>query len=739
MPGPGQRRGRSKSTGRGGKTRGSVAPLTPISTDQNEELTTAEDEAILSPVSPGGTRRPANNPPLYRRIWNGIFGNPDATKSLHKNEEQVKEAATKGTLHNTILSGTIEEARELIRKDPTLLTRRGPVGELPFHFCFLLGKVEMGFELLQMKPQLVAEVYEGQGDEPSAYEGENILHIAIVNKMPITDIERMIRIHNGKKLFLGTVTGSFFRDPFRKFKDSREELEGKCYLGEYPLAFAIATNQFETFDALVRLGADINCRDSFGNNILHVLVILQNKEGYAYYKQKWLEKYYPGKKAEDLKYDDDGRINEDGRIVPWKQRNHENMTPFTLAAYRGLYDIFKYLVEEGKVDQWTYGAVTCSVYPLDNGLDNISSSTGASALELIILRGHLKFFENKRINDLFERKWVHFGERKVKHQLLLETFQLVCLAGFVFLRKNFVEGEPGIPSVGDKECASAESNATSNSSQVAAMTPSPWEFFLYYALLAIVVGGAALHFKTEVRKLFDSRGLASFIQQPTVSFLKSISFMLYFLGLSCFVYLHFFSQCIWCEQLVLGLTCPIAWSSIFFYLLAWKSTGTLVIMIGEMLVKDVLRFLSVYVVFLVGFSQAFFVLDNNQKGLLGLRFGLLTLFEATLGDFELGDAKKEGLTSSTFLSLALIVMFVVIVAVLMINLLIAMMGSTYELIEENALLRWRMERARIISRIEQEMSENERQDDPNKYYVELQDKRFLQVYDKEGEDGEVEQ
>ena len=734
----GQRRGRSKSTGRG-KTRGSVAPLTPISTDQSERTATeATEEHELSPVSPSGTRRPANNPPLYRRIWNQIFGNPDATKSLHKNEEQVKEAATKGTLHNCITSGTIEEARELIRKDPSLLTRRGPVGELPFHFCFLLGKVEMGFEFLQMKPQLVAEVYEGQADEPSPYEGENILHIAIVNKVPIAVIERMVRIHNGSRLFSGTVTGSFFRDPFRKSKDSREELEGKCYLGEYPLAFAIATNQFDTFDALVRLGADMNCLDSFGNNILHVLVILQNEEGYAHYKQKWLEKYYPGKKAEDLNYDDEGRMHEDGRVVPWKQRNHENMTPFTLAAYRGLYDIFKYLVEEGKEKQWTYGAVTCSVYPLDNGLDNISSSSGDSALELIILRGHLKFFENKRINDLFERKWVHFGERKVKHQLLLETLQLVCLAGFVFLRKNFVGGESGIPPVGEKDSALAESSTTLNS-HVAGITPSPWELFLCYALLAIVVGGAALHFKTEVRKLYDIRGLTSFVQQPTVSFLKSISFMLYFLGLSCFVYLHFCSQCIWCEQLVLGLTCPIAWSSIFFYLLAWKSTGTLVIMIGEMLVKDVLRFLSVYVVFLVGFSQAFFVLDNNQKGLLGLRFGLLTLFEATLGDFELGEAKKEGGTSSTFLSLALIVMFVVIVAVLMINLLIAMMGSTYEIIERDAQLRWRMERARIISRIEHEMSETERQDIDNKYYVELQDKRFLQVYDKEGEDGEGEQ
>ena len=93
-------------------------------------------------------------------------------------------------------------------------------------------------------------------------------------------------------------------------------------------------------------------------------------------------------------------------------------------------------------------------------------------------------------------------------------------------------------------------------------------------------------------------------------------------------------------------------------------------MVVEMLSKDVFRFLSVYAVFLVGFSHAFFVLDSKQVGWFGLTSGLLKLFQTTLGDFELDEA-GDG-TGTAFVTVFLIVAFVVIVTVVLLNLLIAM-------------------------------------------------------------------
>jgi hypothetical protein len=44
------------------------------------------------------------------------------------------------------------------------------------------------------------------------------------------------------------------------------------------------------------------------------------------------------------------------------------------------------------------------------------------------------------------------------------------------------------------------------------------------------------------------------------------------------------------------------------FVLAFRFTGPFVVMIYKMLLNDVLRFCIIYAVFLVGFSQAFFIL-----------------------------------------------------------------------------------------------------------------------------------
>jgi hypothetical protein len=63
---------------------------------------------------------------------------------------------------------------------------------------------------------------------------------------------------------------------------------------------------------------------------------------------------------------------------------------------------------------------------------------------------------------------------------------------------------------------------------------------------------------------------------------------------------------------VLALVSIIGWGYMLFFIMAFQLTGPFVFMIYEMLVNDVLRFCTIYVVFLAGFSQAFFVLLNNN-------------------------------------------------------------------------------------------------------------------------------
>ena len=52
-----------------------------------------------------------------------------------------------------------------------------------------------------------------------------------------------------------------------------------AYYGEYPLAFAAAFEYKEIYDYLIDHGADPNMQDSYGNTVLHMLVIRDRSVG----------------------------------------------------------------------------------------------------------------------------------------------------------------------------------------------------------------------------------------------------------------------------------------------------------------------------------------------------------------------------------------------------------------------------------------------------------------------------
>ncbi len=160
-----------------------------------------------------------------------------------------------------------------------------------------------------------------------------------------------------------------------------------------------------------------------------------------------------------------------------------------------------------------------------------------------------------------------------------------------------------------------------------------------------------------------------------------------------------------------------------FFLMAFRLTGPFVVMIHQMLFNDVLRFCIIYAVFLAGFSQAFFVLFDSN-GLGGFLGSVKQCFFGMLGDFEV-DTYAE--TTFQYVSVSLLIIYVVVVTILLLNLLIAMMGDTYGNVIEGATELWHLERARIVFAIENEMSTKERNEDANKYWTTVDGERYLQV------------
>ncbi|TMW67317.1 hypothetical protein Poli38472_012433 [Pythium oligandrum] len=123
------------------------------------------------------------------------------------------------------LPGTLK----LIDQDPQCLTLRDSVGAAPVLVAFLYGHVELGKQIVLKNRDLASLTYNtlDYTGRLSPYEGENILHIAIVQRR--RGLARWLLQHVPELINAETI-GKFFRP------------SKTCYFGGSPLLFALSSN-----------------------------------------------------------------------------------------------------------------------------------------------------------------------------------------------------------------------------------------------------------------------------------------------------------------------------------------------------------------------------------------------------------------------------------------------------------------------------------------------------------------
>lgn len=79
----------------------------------------------------------------------------------------------------------------------------------------------------------------------------------------------------GEIIYLIKISGSFFlpRDQQYNPPARQTNYEGLAYLGEYPLAWTACCANESGYNLLIDSGADPDAQDSFGNMILHMVVV----------------------------------------------------------------------------------------------------------------------------------------------------------------------------------------------------------------------------------------------------------------------------------------------------------------------------------------------------------------------------------------------------------------------------------------------------------------------------------
>uniref|UniRef100_A0A8C8VMJ6 Transient receptor potential cation channel subfamily V member 2 n=1 Tax=Pelusios castaneus TaxID=367368 RepID=A0A8C8VMJ6_9SAUR len=503
------------------------------------------------------------------------------------------------------------------------------------------------------------------------YAGQTALHIAIEKRC--LDLVKLL-VENGADVH-ARAHGEFFR----------KKKEGACfYFGELPLSLAACTNQLDVIKYLLDnpyQKARLQEQDSLGNTVLHALVMIaddskQNTELVNNMYDEILKagaKIDPTKKLEEIE-------------------NRAGLTSLKLAAKTGKVEIFRHILQREikdpeyrhlsrKFTEWTYGPVHVSLYDLSS----IDSYEKNSVLEILAnssdTPNRYKMVVLEPLNKLLQHKWDSY----VKWKFYSSLFSyLMFMAIFTSLAYH-----------GSLQLKIPEFTALG--------------FLQLFGQIIVFVGGFYLIFAQILHFLRRYRNLKNVFSDGCIEFFLLIqafflllSAVLYFGGSEDYVPVMVFS-------LLLG------WVNMLYYTRGFQWTGIYCVMIQKTILRDLLRFLMVYVIFLFGFAAALVIVtgdtplapqnssviqEDGEKSQLmysGLLITSLELFKFTIG---LGELEIQEHMKFKYFVMLLLLLFVILTYILLLNMLIALMSETVTKVSGDSESIWKLQRAIAILEIE---------------------------------------
>ncbi|KAI6205701.1 Transient receptor potential cation channel subfamily V member 6 [Aphelenchoides besseyi] len=583
---------------------------------------------------------------------------------------------------------------------------RGAMGENLVGCCLTQGTTvhnKLVQRLIEQYPHLVNDIFISED-----YYGLSPLHMAIVN-----EDATMVAYLLGKGADITQrCYGAFFcpEDQVSSRSDSleheyvdlnlRTDYSGKMYFGEYPLAFAACTNQVECYRILRSKRADPNAQDTNGNTVLHMCVIHENAEMFR------------------LAYETGARL---------QITNKQSLTPLTLAAKLAKKTMFEQILRLESSPVWNYGSADSTQYPLAK-IDTINQETGelndASVLYLETTE-HLDLLDGL-LEDVLQAKWEAFGRRRWIMSLSAFIFYYVFYF-MAFMCRPFsmttsvITGEE-IDIYGhfthhsldlylngyNQSIVSRDFNNITSSAYFHKNTCHLWHYFGTSQLQNYVrlVSELMVYMMAIFQVCVEGYEIYSIGRRRWWQVLRSFPAKIFY-KISLLLTLSIFPIRLSCglNEFMLLLDNMLSVIGVItttvhflYYARAVRFVGPFVLMIYTIITRDMIRFFLIYFIFLMGFSQAFYIIflaceraeaisadedtAQNNNIMSNPIDSLLRLFIMTIGEFttlyrDLSDCQ---VTSMSVIGKILFLIFEMFVSLMQFNLLIAMMTRTYEVI-----------------------------------------------------------
>ncbi|XP_036719263.1 transient receptor potential cation channel subfamily V member 6-like isoform X3 [Balaenoptera musculus] len=535
----------------------------------------------------------------------------------------------------------VQALSKLLKYEACDVHQKGALGETALHVAALYDNLEAAIALMEAVPELVNEPITSE-----LYEGQTALHMAVMNQN--VNLVKALLAHGAN--VSARVTGSnFCPGPHNLIS-----------FGEHPLSFAACVGSEEIVRLLIEHGADIRAQDSLGNTVLHILVLQPNKT-FACQMYNLL-----------LSYDGRGDHLQSLDLVP----NHQGLTPFKLAGVEGNTTMFQNLMQKRKHIQWTYGPLTSTLYDLTE-IDD--SGEQQSLLELIVTskkREARQILDQTPVKELVNLKWKRYGWPYFCMLAAIYLLYMVCFTTCCVYR-------PLNPRTDNQTGPRDNTLLQQKLLQEAYVTPEDHLRLVgelvsvFGAVIILLIEGLCVFLASlQIPDIFRV-GVTRFFGQTILGGPFHVLFITY----ACMVLVTMVMRLTNTngEVVPMSFALVLGWCNVMYFARGFQMLGPFTVMIQKMIFGDLMRFCWLMAVVILGFASAFFIIfqteDPNELGhFYNYPMALFSTFELFL---TIIDGPANYSVDLPFMYSVTYAAFAVIAALLMLNLLIAMMGDTH--------------------------------------------------------------
>ncbi|KHN81190.1 Transient receptor potential cation channel subfamily V member 5 [Toxocara canis] len=623
------------------------------------------------------------------------------------------------------------------------LSERGAMGETLVGVCLMQGSPHhnaLARKLIMMFPKMVNDICISE----DCY-GLSPLHQAIMNE---DSAMVYFLLRRGADVNARCYGAWFCPDDQKSSRTDSLEHEsvelslstdygGRMYFGEYPLSLAACTNQTDCFRLLIAKKANPNLKDTNGNTVLHLIVIHNQIEMLS------------------LAYECGARLH---------VFNRQSLTPLTLAARLAKKKMFEHILKLEAEVIWVHRDVSVIAYPLSN-IDTIDQRNGElnedSALSQVVYgetRDHLSLLDGL-LGDLVHAKWIEFGKRRLMMSFL--AFLAYFIGVFVvFICRSSTRFEK---LTGDNSSISETLTNHLNKTAQTAFVQFLFKFSvpysskecvlwwyhigeeLQYGQLVRLIAELYVFVATICQVIDDVRDLRNVGQKRLWKVLKAFpakiaykcSFIFVLATLPIRLFCGMGTIALFLEDVLAVLTVLCVTAHFLFFARAIKFIGPFILMIYTIVAHDISRFLLIYSIFVLGFSQGFYVVFlscNREKMLVNgtlpttriqstrymkgvsayfdmsspaeaaIRLFIMALGEYTVFYRQINDCADPFMR---VIGKMLFILYQLLVSLLMINLLIAMLTRTFDQISRSQ-KEWKRQWAQVILMVELSMKPQDR-------------------------------